>query len=88
MRAQRYGYCMRAAPNGRAKVYLRGEEFDALLKHSGLDTVQAQADEIGVDSGNLSRILRGQAVSAEFIALTQLKYPKVPFERLFRVAVS
>lgn len=65
------------------KVLFKGDDFDALVGPLGLVTQEQQAEELGTDPGNYSRIRRGQPVSAEFIARVRLKYPKVPYERLF-----
>lgn len=79
---------MRAVQKRRPKVFLRTNEFKALVRANGLDTIDAQAVQLGTDSGNLSRILRGQPVSAEFIARVRLTYPNVPYDRLFREAMA
>jgi hypothetical protein len=70
------------------KVLFKGDDFDALVGPLGLDKPERQAKELGIDPGNYSRIRRGQPVSAEFIARVRLKYPKVPFERLFHEEMS
>jgi hypothetical protein len=70
------------------KVFFRGDDYDALVGPLGLITLEQQADDLGTDPGNYSRIRRGQPVSAEFIARVRLKYPKVPYERLFHEEMS
>ncbi|WP_229401949.1 hypothetical protein [Micromonospora okii] len=79
---------MLAAPGGAPKIRLNADVFLDLLKPLGFDTTTDIARHLGVDPGNLGRILRGQGVSTEFIARVHLAYPKVPFERLFRVELS
>lgn len=75
---------MQAAPGLTPKIQLNADEFLQLLKPLGFEHTADIARHLGADAGNLSRILRGQAVSAEFIARVRLAYPKVPYERLFR----
>lgn len=70
------------------KVLFKGDDFDALVGPLGLTSQEDQAVHLGVDAGNYSRIRRGQPVSAEFIARVRLKYPKVPYERLFHEEMS
>lgn len=72
----------------RPRVVLRTDDFDNLVEPLGIETNDAKATELGVDPGNLSRIRRGQPVSAEFIARVRLKYPHVPYERLFREEIA
>jgi transcriptional regulator with XRE-family HTH domain len=79
---------MQASTDGRPKVFLRSDRATSLFRELGHDTIEEMAEDLGVDDGNLSRILRGQPVSAEFIARVVLKYPKVPFEQLFQAAVA
>lgn len=88
MHAQRYGACMHAARNDKPKVFFQGDRYNSLVKDLGLASIDDKAEDLGVNSGNLSRIMRGQPVSAEFIARVQLKYPNVPFERLFRAGLA
>lgn len=78
----------RRAAAKRPKVLFRGEAYDAMVKPLGLDTLEAKAADLGVDVGNLSRIYRGQAVSAEFIARVKLRYPGVTYEHVFREELS
>ena len=75
---------MHAAPGLDPKIRLNADEFTQLLKPLGFEHTADIARHLGVDPGNLSRILRGQAVSAEFIARVRLAYPKVAYGRLFR----
>ncbi|MBM0203226.1 hypothetical protein JNW90_08980 [Micromonospora sp. STR1s_5] len=70
------------------KVLFKGDDFDALVGPLGLLKQEEQAADLGIDPGNYSRIRRGQAVSSEFIARVLLKYPKVPYERLFHQELS
>lgn len=80
---------MHAMPSGkRPKVLFRADDFDALIEPLGCLTNEAKAAELGVDPGNLSRIYRGQPVSAEFIARVRIRFPLVPYERLFREEMS
>lgn len=79
---------MQASTDGRPKVFLQSDRATSLFRATGLDTIEEMAEDLGVDDGNLSRILRGQPVSAEFIARVRLKYPKVPYEQLFREAIA
>lgn len=79
---------MQAAPGLTPKILLNAEFFLKLLEPLGFDTKTDIARHLGIDPANLGRILQGQAVSAEFIARVHLAYPKVPFERLFRVELS
>lgn len=79
---------MQASRKGKPKVYFQGDAFDALVGPLGLESQEQQAENLGADPGNYSRIRRGQGVSSEFIARVLLTYPKVPFERLFRVEPS
>ena len=72
----------------RPRVVFKAEDFDSLVEPLGLETNEAKADHLGVDPGNLSRIRRGQPVSAEFIARVRLKFPRVPYERLFREEIA
>ncbi|MEU7972201.1 hypothetical protein AB0B48_09170 [Micromonospora sp. NPDC049089] len=75
---------MHAAREVDPKIRLNAAAFTDLLKPLGFEHTADIARHLGVDPGNLSRILRGQAVSAEFIARVRLAYPKVAYERLFR----
>lgn len=70
------------------KVLFKGDDYQALVVPLGLTSQEQQAEDLGTDPGNFSRILRGQPVSAEFIARVRLKYPKVPYERLFHEEMS
>lgn len=79
---------MLAAPGATPKIRLNAEFFLKLIEPLGFESNTEIAQHLGVYPGNLGRILRGQAVSAEFIARVHIAYPKVPFERLFRVELS
>lgn len=79
---------MHAAPGDTPKIRLNADVFLDLLKPLGFENNTDIGRHLGVYPGNVGRILRGQAVSAEFIARVHLAYPKVPFERLFRVELS
>ncbi|ROT29692.1 hypothetical protein [Micromonospora sp. HM5-17] len=78
---------MQASTDGRPKVFLRSDRYTSLVADLGLETIEEMAEDLGVDDGNLSRILRGQPVSAEFIARVRLRYPKIPYEQMFREAI-
>lgn len=72
----------------RPRVFLKTTAYAALVEPLGLTTPYAQAADLGVDGGNFGRICRGQSVSAEFIARVRLKFPRVPYEQLFREEMS
>ncbi|GHJ11176.1 hypothetical protein TPA0907_55430 [Micromonospora humidisoli] len=72
----------------RPKVFFKAAAYRALVEPLGLSTPYAQAADLGVDGGNFGRICRGQPVSAEFIARVRLRYPRVPYEQLFREEMS
>jgi hypothetical protein len=79
---------MQASRKVKPKILFKGDDFDALVGPLGLVTQEQQAADLGTNAGNYSRIRRGQPVSAEFIARVRLKYPKVPYERLFHEEMS
>lgn len=69
-------------------MFFKADAYAALVAPLGLTTPYAQAADLGVDGGNFGRICRGQSVSAEFIARVRLKFPRVPYEQLFREEMS
>lgn len=69
-----------------ATITLRLDAFRKYTKIAGLRNGTAIAEALGVDQGNLSRILAGrQAPGAKFIAACLAAFPDLDFADLFDV---
>lgn len=69
-----------------ATLRLRIEHLQKMRKLAKLDTLQALADAMGTDPGNVSRVLHGkQAAGPRFMAALVACFPGYSLDDLFEV---
>jgi transcriptional regulator with XRE-family HTH domain len=72
-----------------AKLRLRAEQLAKYRRLAGIETDDALAKRMGVDPGNLSRVLRGrQSPGPKFIAALVAAFPGMDLDDLFEVVTD
>lgn len=72
-----------------ATLRLKTEALAKYRKIAGIDTGEALAKRMGIDAGNLSRVLKGsQSPGPKFIASLVAAFPGLEIDDLFEVIVE
>lgn len=72
-----------------AKLRLRAQQLAKYRRLAGIETDDALAKRMGIDPGNLSRVLRGkQAPGPKFIAALVAAFPGMDLDDLFEVVTD
>lgn len=72
-----------------ATLHLRTEALAKYRKIAGIETNDALAKRMGIDAGNLSRVLTGkQAPGTKFIASLVAAFPGLELDDLFEVVME
>lgn len=72
-----------------ATLRLRSDALSKYRRIAGIETSDALAKRMGIDAGNLSRVLRGtQAPGPKFIASLVAAFPGLELDDLFEVVIT